>query len=123
MGFDAASFYSVADELRLKSRADGPHLRTLISRAYYGALIVARDARQIPTKGEKSGHQSVINAFAGVNAQDDAVADSLRTLRSLRERADYEPACNLSGSDGDRALSSSRRVLQTLNAFPARPGK
>lgn len=121
MAFNAASFYSVADEMRMKSNADGAHLRTMISRAYYGALIVARDARQISTRGQQGSHQQVINAFAGNNSSDSLVADSLRSLRKLREKADYEPNVPLTRQDGINALAASKRVLHTLGAYPIKP--
>lgn len=114
MAFSPAEFYTIAGELRLKASQDGPHLRTLISRAYYGALIVARDAKQLPTKGE-GGHERVINAYPNGSM----VSDNLRTLRRLREKADYEPKTNLTGNDGQVALSCARRVLQSLQAMPA----
>lgn len=117
MAFSPASFYTLADELRLKATADGPHLRTLISRAYYGALIEARDAKRVNTTGG-GGHQKVIDSYKGPQGNQ-LVADSLRTLRSLREKADYEPATALKSADGQIALSSCRRVLQALNKLPS----
>jgi hypothetical protein len=116
MAFSPAEFYTLAQGLHLQARQDGAPLRTLISRAYYGALIVARDANpQLRTKGQ-SGHQRVIDAYMA--AGDTLVSDSLRLLRSLREKADYEPDYDLNQSDGLKALSSARRVLQSLKAMP-----
>lgn len=117
MAFTPSAFYSVANELLTKSAQDGGHLRTLISRAYYGALIVARDAKSIPTQGER-GHQRVIDAYKGNDAAEDLVSDSLHKLRKLRERADYQPKDDLSRNDGLAALSHSRKVLQALNSMP-----
>lgn len=116
MAFSPGSFYTVADQLRLKATADGPHLRTLISRAYYGALIEARDAKGVSTTGG-GGHQKVIEAYMGAQGNQ-LVADNLRALRALREKADYEPASALKGNDGLLALSSCRRVLTALNKLP-----
>lgn len=120
MAFSPAGFYTVAEELRLKAQADGPHLRTLISRAYYGALIEARNARNVSTQG-KSGHSAVINAYDSGGAQDDAVRDALRNLRRLREVADYEPGKNLSANDANVALASCKRVLSIVGTLPQRP--
>lgn len=119
MAFSPGSFYTVADELRLKATADGPHLRTLISRAYYGALIEARDAKGVTTTGG-DGHQKVIQAYMG-NASDQVVADKLKDLRTLRVKADYQPTSALTANDGMKALSSCRRVLAALNKLPAPP--
>lgn len=116
MAFSPAEFYTLAQGLHLQARQDGAPLRTLISRAYYGALIVARDARQLPTRGE-GGHERVIKAYA----DNSLVSDNLRKLRTLREKADYEPMTPLTGNDGQMALSCSKRVLHTLGALPSQP--
>lgn len=119
MAFHPAAFYTVADELRLKASMDGGHLRTLISRAYYGALIVARDAKGLSTKG-RNGHEQVIQAYKDT-ASNEVIADALSKLRTLREKADYQPCCDLSKSDGERALASCKKVLAALKALPQRP--
>lgn len=119
MAFSPAAFYTFADELRLKATADGAQLRTLISRAYYGALIEARDAKGLPTKGI-GGHERVIQAYMG-NASDQVVADKLKDLRQLREKADYLPTANLTSADGLKALSSCKKVLVALNRLPIPP--
>ncbi len=118
MAFSPAAFYTVAEELRHKATADGAHLRTLISRAYYGALIVARDAKGLPTRGD-SGHERVIQAYMG-NAHDNAVADRLKQLRDLRVKADYQPGTSLTGADGLKALAGCKAVLHALDALPPR---
>ncbi|OGB68596.1 MAG: hypothetical protein A2486_16175 [Burkholderiales bacterium RIFOXYC12_FULL_65_23] len=114
MAFSPAEFYTLAQGLHLQARQDGAPLRTLISRAYYGALIVARDAKGLSSK-ERGSHQRVIDAYVG---QGD-ISDSLRTLRGLREKADYEPRTPLTASDGQRALACSKRVLHALGALPS----
>ncbi len=119
MAFQPATFYTVAHELRVNATMDGGHLRTLISRAYYGALIVARDAKNLSTKGE-SGHLAVISAYAG-SASDEIIADALKTLRGLRVKADYQPEWNLSRGDGDMALANCKKILKQLKALPTNP--
>lgn len=119
MTFSPAAFYTIADELRHKAAADGPHLRTLISRAYYGALIEARDAKGLSTKGH-GGHDRVIQAYMG-SSSDKVVADKLQDLRKLREKADYQPTAALTRDDGLKALSACKRVLSILNKLPKPP--
>lgn len=120
MAFAPADFYKVAQELSGQAQTDGGHLRTLISRAYYSALIVARDAKPGTTTTGTSGHQAVINAYCSTNQQEQMIADCLRDLRKLREKADYQPKSNLTRSEGQSALASCKRVLSTLGALPPR---
>lgn len=120
MAFSPAGFYTVADALRLKESVDGPYLRTVISRAYYGALIAARDNKGISTK-QQNGHQKVIDAYKYGNSQDEMLADHLSKLRSLREKADYQPRTNLTSGDALLALANCKKVLFWLGQLPPRP--
>lgn len=122
MAFSAPDFYTVACELVAKATKDGPYLRTLISRAYYGALIAARDARHIRTDGLPSSHDFVINSYKG-NFADKVISDHLIILRKLRKKADYEPKTDLTYGDALTAVSSSKKVLVALKVLPAPPPK
>lgn len=120
MSFNAPDFYLVANDLLKRSERDGPYLRTVISRAYYGALIAARDANNISTRGSASGHQAVINSYLG-NSHNKVIADNLRDLRKLREHADYEPTTHLIKGDALSAVAKAKKVLSLLNQLPVSP--
>lgn len=119
VAFQAESYYSQAQQLLQTSRSDDAALRSAISRAYYSALIVARDAKGISTRGQ-SGHQAVINGYSG-NAAENVVADSLRKLRALREKADYQPKATCVNTEGHHAIAHARKVLSFLRKLPATP--
>lgn len=119
MAFDPATYYTLAEEMRLKASTDGPYLRAMLSRAYYSALICARDAKSIPpaTKGTGS-HEAIIQAYMGIDAQNDQLADHLNDLKTLRVKADYQPGYDLKPDEGLTALSKAKWVLRTLGRLP-----
>jgi len=117
--FQAELYYSQAQQLLQASRSDDAALRSAISRAYYSALIVARDAKGLATRG-RAGHQAVIDGYSG-NAADNVVADNLRKLRALREKADYQPKETCMNAEGHHAIAHARKVLSYLRKLPAPP--
>ncbi|MBP8182517.1 MAG: hypothetical protein KAX88_00260 [Rhodoferax sp.] len=56
-----------------------------------------------------------------VNAQGQMLADNLQQLKNLREKADYQPQTNLTLTDTNKAISYSKKVLQTLGKLPVKP--
>lgn len=108
--------------MQRQSKGDDAPLRSCISRAYYGALIVARDAVQPPisTFG-KGSHKAVIDHYrvrGKANPKDKIISDALANLKDLREIADYEPTTACKPTDGHKAMTESSKVLKTLGAFP-----
>lgn len=117
MPFDPATFCDLANILRRSSNGDDARLRSSISRAYYGAFIVARDAAGVSSFG-KSGHTTVIDYYAGGNAQDQIISDALKRLKAMRERADYSPSSQCRPAEGDMALGLSSKVIRALRRPP-----
>lgn len=115
--FAPESFYELAYLLSMQSNGDDAKLRTCISRAYYGALIVARDAKRLSTQGP-GGHDNVINAYLTGNHTDAVIGESLRSLKKLRKKADYDPHLPCSKTDGTNALTYSSKVLKMLGVKP-----
>lgn len=119
MAFQPASYLELAHELAPRATQDGPHLRALISRAYYAAFIVARDSKNVSSRGP-NGHSDVINRYKApisTSAQH-RIGHRLESLRDLRRTADYEPQSTMTAGDGIRALKLSEQVLLALNAWP-----
>lgn len=89
-------FVELAGMLKqLAATADAEHveplLRTVISRAYYGAFGHARKyaeaKRSFKPKGEADDHRELARLFVGKFGQ---IANRLTDLRQLRNKADYE---------------------------------
>ena len=119
--FNPADFYSLATWLLDTCPAHpSPCLvRTIINRAYFAALICARDFTGSNTTGEK-GHVNVVNALKNCNK---VAANKLNSLRLKRRRADYETGGCFDRRDAQLALDESLVVLIAANGpeFPAKP--
>lgn len=119
-GFAPLSFFTLAQQLRSASSKDDAELRSAISRAYYAAFLVARDAKGMSSRGV-SGHAAVIDTFMTGNGADIAIGNRLSTLKKLREKADYETRSCCTGKDGANALLTAQKILMDLNALPQSP--
>lgn len=104
---------------------DEARLRCAISRAYYGAFRKARNHLRdkdgyAPNVIERSGktHQIVIDLFSHSSDLDrQLIGQSLKDLRSARNKADYDDAVlHLSGLTMT-ALLQSEEVLELLKAL------
>ena len=74
---------------------------------------MARDAKGASSVGQ-TGHKDVINKYQAGDAKQQAIADSLKSLKKLREKADYEPQTPCARADGTDAVSQSAKVLKLL---------
>ncbi len=119
MAFTPNEFYTFALSLQPSLHGDCAALRSSISRAYYGAFITAREHYCVTSRG-RDGHEQVLTAMK-VNAQGQMLADNLQQLKNLREKADYQPQTNLTLTDTNKAISYSKKVLQTLGKLPVKP--
>lgn len=116
MSFDPATYYNLAQGLLSQAQkdGDGAHLRALISRAYYAALIVARDEAKVSSQGA-GGHQRVISTYQKYGtSRDNGIARRLVALHALRLMADYEPKNDLTAKDARSALTQTSKVLKAL---------
>lgn len=115
--FTASAFCSFAKTLRLRWDTDETSIRTSMSRAYYGALLEARDAKAL-SSGGSNGHQAVISAYwSSGKPIDKAISSSLRKLKGLREKADYEPHAACSKTDAQDAIVEAEKVLKALSVM------
>lgn len=118
MSFEPEQFFTLAQSLHSREARDGAALRTLISRAYYAALICAAYSGGIDTRGGNS-HSRVLNYYdRGGSCNNPAIYDALYALRDLRVKADYQWDTDIKCSDGDKALSQSRKTLTRLGRLP-----
>lgn len=114
--FDPADWYALAVWFYDTKPALSPQClrRTIIGRAYYAALICARNATQSNTMGQ-GGHDRVV---AALRVKDNSAADKLDSLRLKRQDADYHPEKEISARDVEISLWNSSVVLTYLGMAP-----
>lgn len=114
--FNPAEWYSLASWLFDTAPASSSEClrRTVIGRAYYAALICARDATGSSTLGQE-GHRNVANALRKSNS---TAADKLDSLRLKRHKADYSIGEDISPREVEICLKDSRTVLRELGMLP-----
>ena len=118
MAINPEQFYSYAHGLWARDAKDSAQLRTLISRAYYAALIVSAQNINESTQGSNT-HSRIINRYKERTIDSTGqIADWLCDLRDLRVMADYKPAAEINCAQGDRALALCRKLLMKLNRLP-----
>jgi len=111
MSFNPTEFYEFSSWLNAKLPATGFQqsvARTIISRAYYAALLNSSDVTGTRTLG---GHVDVINAIRSRNSN---VGNKLQSLKLLRQKADYEKP-DVMQSDINKALRDSKSILNYLH--------
>jgi hypothetical protein len=114
--FNPAEWYSLASWLfDTKPVLSSQCLRrTIIGRAYYAALICAREATGSKTVGQ-GGHENVVKALRGCNS---TAAGKLDSLRLKRQSADYFPDKDVTVRDVEISLMDSRTILNALGKMP-----
>jgi uncharacterized protein (UPF0332 family) len=100
--------------------------RAAISRAYYAVYGVARtrareqEGLQLPATGD--AHQRVIaHYFQGPSPLHRAIGDTLRQLRSVRNRADYDDQLDRPVARAAFAVRRARQVVTQLQALAPPP--
>lgn len=91
--------------------------RCAISRAYYGAFLLARDIAHINDKTSQA-HAKTWRHYVDKGEKD--LARDLWGLRDARNKADYNTDVNLSGEDCRKALQACRRVHAALKRIAGR---
>jgi hypothetical protein len=111
MSFNPTEFYEFSSWMNTMRPATGfqqPVARTIISRAYYAALLNSSDVTGAQTLG---GHDGVINALKSKNL---TTGNKLFALKILRQNADYERA-GVTQSDINKALRDTKSILNYLH--------
>jgi len=112
MAFDPVDFYHLAGWLYAQQTPhDEARARAIISKAYYGAFLEARNKASITDKS--SGvHKKVHDHYC--NARRLALANRLDDSRVKRNNADYDTALTITSKDSGNALKLAKKILQDL---------
>ncbi len=112
---DPVEFYQFAGQLYANNK-EHPELenRIIIGRAYYAAFLCARAYSQI-NSSNANVHGQVISYFEKRN---EFVGNLLKTLKNLRQKADYRPELTLTRREAAKALKLAKNILEELNFLP-----
>lgn len=118
MPFAPEDFYQLASVLHKEANIDSleSKRRTVVSRSYYSAFLGARDLSKVNTKS-KTVHQDVIDYYFG-KKNHLVVANWLKTLRDMRNKADYELGIPCTAWTSGKSLKDASSVLKHLNIIP-----
>lgn len=116
MACNPVDFYRLASWLYSQPALHNEaHVRTIISRAYYGAFLVARDKAGI-TNTSYNVHKQVQTHYS--NAKKTTLANRLDDLRVKRNRADYHMDETMTSRDSGMACKLATNILQELGVTP-----
>ena len=112
MAFKPVDYYHLASWLyKQQNPHDEARARAVVSKAYYGAFLEARNKAGIT---DKSGqvHAKVHDHY--VKASNLALANRLDESRVKRNDADYDTTLTITSRDSGKALVRARKILQEL---------
>ncbi len=115
LAFNPEEVLVIAEQL--STGAGEASARSAISRAYYGAFLLAREVADIKDKTSKA-HFMTWKHYA--DSGETQVANDLWSLRSARNLADYRTDLNVPRKTCDAAMSASRRISNTLRRIAGR---
>lgn len=112
MAFNPVDFYHLAGWLYAQQNPhDEARARAIISKAYYGAFLEARNKAGITDKS--SGvHKKVHDYYFNTGRL--ALANRLDDSRIKRNDADYDTALTITSMDSGKALKRARKILEEL---------
>jgi uncharacterized protein (UPF0332 family) len=114
MPFNPVDYYKLASwlyEQRENLEFGESPVRAVISKAYYGAFLAARNKAGITSKSP-TVHQQVIDHYNQKNKS--SLANRLESMRTKRNDADYDTVMTFSSRDAGLALAAAKKVLEDL---------
>jgi hypothetical protein len=112
MAFAGKQFFDLAAKLHQGHGEDEAVIRTVVSRAYYGAMLAARDKAKISSTSAAI-HQKVIDHYKASPATQ-AIGNRLDTMRLMRNDADYQVTQAVAAREARKALEMAREVLKAI---------
>lgn len=110
MPFDPTEFYDQAGRWFAAAK-DEATLRSVVSRAYYAALLAARSKAGIADTSAKT-HEITVNFYrTGGSAIHTRIAARLDNMRIARNHADYELSRICVAREAGESLKYSQKVL------------
>lgn len=114
MAFNPVDFYDFAASVYAAGSAAEAESRTIVSRAYYGAFLLARENARIPV-ATTAVHEVTARHYR--DRHQAAIANRLDDLRVRRNDADYQLGKGCGRREAGGALHLSRRIIDDLAAL------
>lgn len=112
MAFKPVDYYHLAGWLYTQQNPQAEaRFRAVISKAYYGAFLEARNRASIFDKSA-GVHKKVRDHY--FDAGQLALANRLDESRVKRNAADYDTTLTITSRDSGKALARARKILQEL---------
>jgi hypothetical protein len=97
---------------------DEPLIRSIVSRGYYGAFLLARNKALLENE-RQDVHLKTVQAYTGANSEvATKIAGQLDSLRVMRVTADYDLRGTLQREDAVEALELAAEIITDLNTGP-----
>ena len=113
MAFKPVDYYYLASWLyKQQNPYDEARARAVISKAYYGAFLEARNKAGITDKAS-SVHAKVHDHY--VKTGNLALANRLDESRVKRNQADYDTTLSITSMDSGKSLARARKILEELD--------
>jgi hypothetical protein len=109
--FDPINFFHQADKwYKEEPSNDQAHWRSIVSRGYYAAFLVAREKARITNTGQV--HQQTADYY--LSGGRSSVGNRLADLRVRRNEADYELGAAVIKRNAGEALKLSDAIIKEL---------
>ncbi len=119
--FDGRAFIALARALYESPPVSEAIHRTIVSRAYYGTFLVARE--KLPEQdrlpmGKQDSHSHVWNFYRGaIEGKANTVGFDGFKLRDLRNDADYETEAEIGARESEHALLLADKMVRNIDAL------
>lgn len=113
MAFDPVGFFRLAEHLYAEQNHEAGY-RAVIGRAYYAAMLYARNKAGLSSKGA-GGHETVVRHYkSSSDAKLAAIGNRLDDLRVSRTNSDYECDNIVVSREASACIIKSRNILSAL---------
>lgn len=112
MAFKGTDFYQFASDLYSAAKEEEEaKIRSIVSRAYYGAFLASRDKAGI-TSMSATVHAQTSQHYLNIGKS--SVANRLDDLRTRRNNADYDTGIKIDKRKAGEALVYAKKILDDL---------
>jgi len=110
--FVPIEFLELAKTINTQAYNKEANARSAVSRAYYAAFLTAREALGGKSLKGENIHKLVFDCLSNRHS---LAADDLKSLRRLRNKADYDLSITVTAKDSALAIKIAEGIIQDLS--------